>query len=370
MNMQVTERLSSMQKTNPWIAGLLLIFVFVFIACEKKDEKKEDPSSSGNFSNGVFIVNEGLFNTGTGTVSFVKRGSIDVQQKIYQKANNGIPIGNIVQSVNIIGERAFIMANNSDKVEIANKNDFNKIETLENIPYPAYIIRADENKAYISSWDNKLLILSLENLEIAGEINTGTGPTKMLKIGSKVWVLNQGGFGIDSTVSVIDIATDQLAHTIAVYPRPTGIREDMNGNIWVMCSGRGYWQGGDSKGHLICIDPYDYSLSKDIEFPVLTQHPEKLIINSSGEILFYNYPDGIYKFEISSTELETEAFIPHAGIFYGLGYDNTDNVIYATDPLDYVQNGLVYRFEASSGEMINSLNAGVIPGEFYFAPNN
>ena len=358
-----------MQKTKPWFLGLLLIFFFVFISCEKEERKKDEPSSK-NFSNGIFIINEGLFNTGTGTISFLERGGVDVQNKIYQQANNSIPIGNIVQSMNIIDEKAFILVNNSDKVEVVNSQDFKKLKTIENIQYPAYIIQADSNKAYISSWDNKLLVLSLDILEIAGEINTGTGPTKMLKTGSKVWVLNQGGFGIDSTVSVIDIATDQLAHTIAVYPRPTGIREDMNGNIWVMCSGRGFWQGGDSKGHLICINPYDYSLIKDIEFPVLAQHPEKLIINSSGEILFYNYPDGIYKFEISSTELETEAFVPHAGIFYGLGYDKTDNVIFATDPLDYVQNGLVYRFGASSGETINSFNAGVIPGEFYFAPNN
>ncbi|NOX48085.1 MAG: DUF5074 domain-containing protein [Chlorobi bacterium] len=338
----------------------------MFVSCNK-DDKKEDPPPSGNFDNGVFIINEGLFNTGTGTISFVKRGSTDVQQKVYQKANNEIPIGNIVQSMNIINGKAFIMVNNADKVEVANWNDFKKIKTLENIPYPAYIIQVDNNKAYISCWDNKLLIVSLENLEITGEIITGTGPTKMLKTGESIWVLNQGGLGLDSTISIIDNSTDQLVHTIPVFPRPTGIQKDKNGNIWVMCSGRGSWQGGDSKGHLLCIDPEDYSIIKDLKFPVSTKHPEKLIINSEGDILFYNYPDGIYKFDVSSGNLETEAFIAHTGFFYGLAYDETDNVIYSSDPLDYVQNGLVYRFDAISGELINSFNAGVIPREFYFS---
>ncbi len=358
-----------MQKIKPCILGIVLIIPILFFSCEK-DDKKEGPPSTEGYSNGVFIVNEGLFNSGTGTVSFVKRGSTDVQQKIYQKANNEIPIGNIVQSMNIIDEKAFILVNNSDKVEIVDRADFIKVKTLENIPYPAYIVQADGNKAYISSWDNKLLILSLDNLEIAGEINTGKGPTKMLKVNNKIWVLNQGGFGVDSTISVIDISADQLAHTIPVYPRPTGIQEDKNGNIWVMCSGRGVWQGGDSEGHLICIDPNDYAILKDFGFPVSTKHPEKLITNSEGDILYYNYPDGIYKFEVSSGNLETEAFIPHTGIFYGLACDKSENVIYSSDPLDYVQNGLVFRFNANSGEIINSFNAGVIPGEFCFAPKN
>jgi hypothetical protein len=358
-----------MQKIKPWFFGILLILPIMFVSCDK-DEEKEDPPSHADFSNGVFIVNEGLFNTGTGTISFVKRGSTEVQQKIYQKANNTIPIGNIAQSMNIIGEKAYIMVNNSDKVEVVNTSDFKKNKTIKNIPYPAYIIQVDDNKAYISSWDNKLMILSLDNLEVTGEINTGTGPTKMLNTGNTVWVLNQGGFGIDSTISVIDISADQLAHTIPVYPRPTGIQEDKNGNIWVMCSGRGFWQGGDSNGHLICIDPNDYSIIKDFEFSVSTQHPENLTINSNGDVLFYNYPNGIYRFEVSSTELETEAFVPHTGIFYGLAYDKADNVIYSSDPLDYVQNGLVYRFDANSGELINSFNAGVIPAEFCFVPKD
>ena len=353
-----------MHKTKYWIAGLLLIIPFLFLSCEKEEEKKDD-SPSNNFSNGVFIVNEGLFNTGTGTISFLEREGSAVQDKIYQQANNSIPIGNIVQSMNIINEQAFILVNNSDKVEIVNSTDFKRLKTIENIPYPAYIIQVDSNKAYISSWDSKLVVISLDDFEIVDEISTGTGPTKMLKVENNVWVLNQGGFGIDSTISVIDASNDQLIQTLQVYPRPTGIQRDKNGNIWIMCSGRGFWQGGDSEGHLVCVDPDNFSIIKNLEFPVKTQHPEKLVINTTSDILYYIYPNGIYKFEISSTELETEAFIPFAGTFYGLAYDMIDDVIYSSDPLDYVQNGLVYRFNANSGEMINSFNAGVIPGEFY-----
>ena len=145
-----------------------------------------------------------------------------------------------------------------------------------------------------------------------------------------------------------------------------GIQKDKNGNIWIICSGRGAWHGEASEGHLVCIDPVDYSIIYDFEFPGSAQQPEKLTINNDGDILFYNYPGGIYKFEISSSELESSAFIPYSGMFYSLAYDDVENIIYSSDALDYVQNGLVFRFNANTGEMIDSFNAGIIPGEFFF----
>jgi len=348
-----------------WIQGLFILLSVIIVSCDK--DNKEEPPPSTNYSDGVFIINEGLFNTGTGTISFMKSDGSGLLNKIYQQANNSIPLGNIVQSMNKIDDKVFVLVNNDDKVEIVNSANFRRIKTLNNITYPAYIIQADSNKAYISCWDKKLVIVSLHSLEVVGSVNTGTGPTKMLKTNDHVWALNQGGLGLDSTISVVDVSTDEVAQTIQVYPRPTGIQKDKNGNIWIMCSGRGTWHGEASEGHLLCVNPQDYSIIQDFEFPGSAQQPEKLIINSDGDILYYNYPGGIYKFEISSLELETQAFIPYNGTFYGLGFDIVDNVIYSSDAIDYVQNGLVFKFNATSGEMIDSFNTGIVPSEFHFS---
>ena len=351
-------------KMKSCIQGFLLLLSVIIVSCEK--ENKEEPPPSTNYSDGVFIINEGLFNTGTGTISFMKRDGSAVQHKIYQQANNSIPLGNIVQSMNKIDDKAFIVVNNADKVEIVNIENFQRIKTLTNITYPAYIIQAESNKAYISCWDKKLVIVSLHSLEVVGSVNTGTGPTKMLKHENEVWVLNQGGLGLDSTITIVDVSNDEVVQTIQVYPRPTGIQKDKNGNIWIICSGRGYWHGEASEGHLVCIDPDNYLIIHDFEFPGTSQQPEKLIINSEGNILYYNYPGGIYKFEISSSELESLAFIPYSGMFYSLAYDDVENTIYTSDAIDYVQNGIVFKYNAATGELLNTFNAGIVPGEFLF----
>lgn len=188
----------------------------------------------------------------------------------------------------------------------------------------------------------------------------------MAAIEQTIWVLNQGGLSIDSTISVIDYQMDKVISTIPVYPRPTGIQQDKNGLVWVLCSGKAYWHNGASKGHLVAIDPINYSLQKDIVFPDTINHPEKLVINNTGDVLFYNYSDGVYKIGIESNSLETSPFIEYPGTLYSLGYDPVDNYIYISDPVDYIQKGWVFRFNEKTGLVVDSVPAGIVPREYEF----
>jgi hypothetical protein len=361
------------QPTRKNIALTIIIFgLFIIAACSKED--KDDPpiTDPPGYSKGVFIVNEGPFQSGTGTITFVDRFDAGVEQKVFQLANDGAVLGNVVQSMNhnaLASEYAFIAVNNANKIDVVDIKTFEKVRTIANVPSPRYVEFGENNKMYVSCWDNTVKIYTLDDTEYFGQLETGEGPEKMLKIGSSIWVLNQGGFSTDSTITIISTETDQVLHTLDVYPKPTGIQVDQYNHVWVLCSGMG-WNGfpspGDSEGHLVCIDPGDYSVIKDLAFPSTEAHPEKLVIDESGSYLFYNHLDGIYKFDVHSPELEEEPFIPRPAMFYGLGLDREEDILYASDPLDYVQQGRVYRYNAITGMLIDSLQAGIIPGEFYF----
>ncbi len=253
---------------------------------------------------------------------------------------------------------------------IVDTKTFKKFGTIENLPSPRYIIKADDENAFVSCIDdNSVKIINLNGFEILGSIPVN-GPEKMMKVNNnQIWVLSQGGFSVDSSLTVIDIASKSIVQTIQVYPQPSGIQQDKNGNIWVMCSGRNAWHpGGNSEGHLLCIHPNDYTILKDITFPSAENHPEELAINMTKEILYYRYPGGICKIGIDATEPETDPFIARANGFYTLAYDEMDNTLYGTDPLDYVQNGWVFRYNAEIGAVIDSIETGIIPGEIYFVP--
>ena len=69
--------------------------------------------------------------------------------------------------------------------------------------------------------------------------------------------------------------------------------------------------------------------------------------------------NGIYKFGINESALPANPFV--AGYFYGIGVDPLDDKIYAADPLDFSQDGIMWRYNSSSGMRIDSIRVGKVP---------
>ncbi len=342
-------------------AGILL---FTF-SCKKPNE---DVPVIELQDNRVFVINEGPFQSGTGSLSIINRDSLTVQNNVFEKINNR-PLGNLVQSMEVFEDKAYIVVNNANRVEIADAESLLSLGTIENLNMPRYFLGISTEKAYVSCMDNTVAVVNLNNNTITKNIACGTGPERMLLVENKTFVLNLGAYSVDSTISVINTGVDTVSATIVLAAKPNGICNDKNGNLWIICSGNGWngWpQASDSKGHLFCINPNDYSIIKDIEFPTNTEHPEKLVINKSKDVLFYVMTDGIYEFEISSTELNTNPFIACNTMFYGLGFDDKIEYIYGTDAKDFVQNGWVYRYNSIDGALVDSFNIGIAPNGFCF----
>jgi hypothetical protein len=137
----------------------------------------------------------------------------------------------------------------------------------------------------------------------------------------------------------------------------------------VLCSGKGY-NGfpaqGDTPAKLVCLDPASLDILEEFTFPETGNHPDNLVIDEDGNTLYYNHPAGIFAFTVGAAALNTQPFIASGTMYYGLGFDESLGMIYATDPLDYAQDGLVYRFNASDGSAVDSFVAGMIPNGFWF----
>jgi hypothetical protein len=345
-------------------AIFLFIVLFFFSACDKSN----DPPPNGQWSNSVFIVNEGPFQNGTGTIMAYDRTTGQVSADLFEAAN-GRPLGNIVQSITVHEGLAYIMVNNAHKIEVVNYSDFKSVATIENITYPRYFIGLDTASALVSCWDNTVKFIDLNSFTVTGMVEVGTGPDEMVKYEDRCFVVNSGGFGLDSTVSVFNINGPSLEIKILVGHHPAGIRLDKDHNLWVLCAGKG-WNGfpdpGDTPAKLVCINPVSLEITKEFVFDDNENHPDNLIINKDGSILYYNHPEGIFTFPVNSSSLSAQAFISSAKILYALGYDNKEDLIYATNPLDNNQNGYVYRFQSSDGSAIDTVMAGIVPTGFWF----
>jgi len=361
-------------KTLSFLQLNILAFLGLLLGLTSCQDDIEDLNTKSYPIGGMYICNEGPFLSGTGTIDYYSLDKHTLEKDIFL-SRNGVPLGNIAQSMVRIGNTIYIVVNNSNKIEIVKADSFSSIGSIEGLTLPRYMLAVSDTKAYVSCWDNTIAIIDLTTNQVKGHITVGTGPEKMLKSGSDVFVLNQGGFSIDSTISIININTDQVVQTLAVYPKPSGIvKDEVSGAIWVMCSGKGYngWPAADdSEGHLLKVEgSSSYVSTVDIMFPDKSIHPEKLILNSWRNELLYLYNSGIYKQGLSSAQLDTAVFVNKGIPFYGFGFDNQGSaeasLVVASDPVDYTQDGWVYMFSAADGHVVDSVRAGIIPTDFIF----
>ncbi|MBK7030905.1 MAG: hypothetical protein IPH45_17600 [Bacteroidales bacterium] len=339
------------------LASLFLLAVITF-SCTKEDDNKE----AGNYQKGIFITNEGPFQTGTGTITFVDGITGKVTQDIFN-LENGRELGNVVQSMTLYNNNAYVVVNNASKIEVVNASSFKSVATITGLSQPRYLQVINDKKAYVSDWAGVVQIIDLTENSVTGSIPAGTGPEMMLKAGEFVYVLNAGGFSVDSTITIINSSTDQVVKTLTVAKRPTGIVQDESGKIWVLCSGKGFngWPAADdTEGHLIRIDPETQTDDIDIAFDDSSMHPEKLVINKAGNTLYFLFDNGIYRYN-TALALAVPTKVSHSNL-YALAIDHGKNYLMTSDPKDFQSNGWMIRYDAESGALIDSVQAGVIPG--------
>jgi YVTN family beta-propeller protein len=347
---------------------LWAMVAFMGSACDTDND-----NTSGLYQNGVFIVNEGPFNSGTGTISFLDRHSKTVTNSIFSKINDR-PLGNIVQSLNFHNDKGYVVINNANKVEVVEKGTFKSIATIEGLPFPRHFLGIDQGKAYISCWGGshgEVKVVDLSSHSVVKTIAVHTGPDAMAKIGNKVFVVNGGGFGSDNKISVIDVTTDQVIETIVVDDNPNSIRADAQGKLWILCGGKKTYDAitwdiiveQSSKPAILQLDPTNYSILKRLEFGNIFESPSSLAINSDGTTLFYLLGFGVAQLNTTDNQLPAQPIIEAS--FYGLGYDPATEYLYAADAGDYSSAGKVIRF-MSTGVPVDTFSVGVIPNGFYF----
>jgi hypothetical protein len=142
---------------------------------------------------------------------------------------------------------------------------------------------------------------------------------------------------------------------------PNSLLVDQNNKIWILCSGG----INATEPKLIKFNPQTRSIEATFTFPQTTDSPRNLTINAAKDQLYFLNTD-VFKMNINNQSLPSDPFINNINnTFYGLGIDPVNEDVYVSDAIDYVQNGIIFRY-TSSGTLINQFNAGIIPSSFLY----
>lgn len=341
---------------------LLLLFTIanLLASCTKNTD---DQSGSILTGNGVFIINEGNFMGGNGSLSFYSYDSLKMFNNIFLNAN-GRPLGDVPNSLVISGERIYIVVNNSGKVEVVDKNTLESVKTITGLIAPRNISIVSSTKAYVSSiYSDSLAILDLSDNSISGYINLRRSSEAIAVIRNKAFVANWVG---GKKVMVINTDTDKVIDSVEVAIEPESMVIDRNKILWVLCNGG--WKR-EYYAELIAVNTSTNDIERRIVFPSKQASPYCLQIDGDGSTLYY-LESGVQKIKIDAASVPAVPYILESGhYFYKMGVNPVNGDILVTDAVDYQQKGhlLIYN---KTGNLVSDELADIIPGMVCFKLNS
>ena len=313
---------------------------------------------SNQTGNGMYIINEGGYGASNSSISFLNFNSGIVTQDLFFETNQ-YPLGDICQSMRIIGSKAFIVVNNSGKVEVCNKFNLQHIAAINGLVSPRYILPISNSKAYITDlYSNYISVVDLNTYQIIESIPCPTGTEQMLEIFGKVYVTNIK----TNYLYVINTLTDNVSDSIFIGKTTIDILQDKNGKLWISCA-KAYPE--NPYGSIIKLNPVNDEIESTYQFPNQLDAPFRMCFNPTYDTLYY-INQNVYRMGITESALPLNAFINQGDrYFYGLGIDPNSGIICVADANGFTGTGSVYRY-SSNGVFKDSFLAGIGTSGLYF----
>ncbi|SNR45773.1 MULTISPECIES: YncE family protein [Hymenobacter] len=339
-----------------------------FASCDSNDNESSPKYNLNKDGSNVFVLNEGQYGTPNGEVSLFSKSSRTLLDNSTFHTVNQRDLGDVVQSMLVVGEQGYIVLNNSKKVEVVNLKTFASVATVNGLEQPRYAVAAATNKVYISEWVSlggagRVSVLDTRTNIITKTIAVGRQPEQLLLAGGKVYVANSD----ENTVSVINPSTDAVEATITVQDGPSSLVQDQAGTIWVLCGGITRYGNtppypvlSSTPANLIKLNTTTPAAS--VVLPFARGGASNLRLNGAKTKLYYRYAGAVYEMNTTATTLPATPLIRRS--FYGFDVDPADNTIYGS-VAPFTTTGKFIRYQAT-GAAIDSFNVGLLPNGFVF----
>ena len=362
---------------------MLLTVTAVLAACTGSVDGLEEENFS-NTGQGVFILNEGNYNSGNSTLSYYNPETRTVENGIFQRANDR-KLGDTGQSITLHDGVAYVAVENSgiiwgiDAETFRVKGQLTSSQT-EHMINPRYIHFLSDTKAYVTDlYSPFITIFNPKTFQYIGSIGVpevkanGYASTElMVQYGQYVFI---NCWCYTDLIVVIDTKQDAVAGVIHLKTsmQPKSMVLDARNKLWVLTDG-GYGTDTDSFGenipHLYRIDAETRSVEDDQALDT-DEATVQIAVNSARDTLYIINND-IYRMGIQERHVPVRPFIKapvdkkgarHK--LYGINVNPRNGDIYVADAVDYSQSGVIYRY-SRKGDLLDQFRVGINPNGFAF----
>jgi hypothetical protein len=332
------------------IKQLQFLFLAVLVLVSCTDDIEIVPL--GAYENGFFVSNEGKFDSDTAEVTFISYDGQTVKQDVFKSENNGAVLGDTQQSITFYEDKAFLILNVSNKIEVVNRYTFKRITTintgLNNPRYMAFV----NGKGYITNWgaggnpdDDFVAVINLSTYMVETTIAVVEGPEKVVAHQNNLYVAHQGGWGINNKISVISTANNSVTAFIEVGDVPKALIIH-NNQLLVLSSGRGSWQiGGPTNGRLDKINLTNNEVSTFNSFA--GDKPSDMVMYNDE--LYYTQGTKVFKTNPNAASFASQEILNVANYNMGnpYGFNVANDKIYICDAKTFNVDGSLKIFNLS-----------------------
>ena len=343
---------------------ILPIVSLLIISCKKNpgpEPTEPNPEPTQEYFK-VFIGCEGNFGSANGSVSAYSPSTKEIISSYYHTAN-GSSLGDIVQSIEEIDGKNYIVVNNSGKIEVVDTANFENTGTINGLSSPREIKKTSSNIAYVSDlFSNSIQVIDLTTNSIINSISV-SGWTESILVQNNISYITCPGANL---VYKVDNTNHILLDSVITNDSPMNIIGDKNGDLWVLCSG----QWGTNSATLERINTSSLSAFQVDTVINLNSSASKLCTNDAADVLYW-IDGGVNSMHVDQVgSINTVISITSSGLgsstnLYGLGIQETTGNIYATDAIDWTQAGKLYVFD-NMGALLDSAITGIGPQAIHF----
>lgn len=354
-----------MKSVKPFTLAISIILFLIFAGCDTVEDENGDARGAG-----VLVVNQGNFGDANGSVSVYDPAA---QQSRASAITN---LGSILQSAALVGDRLYLMANTGERIDIFDAETLERTGQITDIISPRYMVSRGQ-KGYVTNLygasgsfsGGKVTVIDLEQNQKLKEVVVGNNPEGLAIIGDRLYVANFG-FGEGSTVSVIDLNSEEVVDTLdADCDGPRFLLPDQDGELFVVCTGRTIFDEnfvpiGETDGAVRVLEGStgEILVRIDVEGRIGSEGPgqDAFYSQETGLIYVVKNQDSILVFDSNGNDL-----IDEIGPFEGdpigaVAYDAERGHFYLGRVAGFVESGAV-TIHTGDGTEIDRFTAGIAP---------
>ncbi|BFO64418.1 hypothetical protein NK356_22640 [Chryseobacterium sp. S0630] len=327
-----------------------VVLLFNISSCTNSSDEIE--ISPITYQNGYFISNEGNYNSQGAKVTFVTRDLSLKQDDVYGYNNNEI-LGDVLQTIGLNGNKAYLVINNSNKIVVVDRYTFKKLGVItDQLDNPRGITFAN-NFIYVSNTNfvahtQSITKYKASDYSFVSKISTTEVSDKTVEAGGNVFVQNASS-GYGNKITYINTSNDAKTE-ITVPNGQIGNTVSYKSNVYTISS--------------TATDSYIYKISSTGALtPVITLAgiPSATNLQIDNDKIYFSSGNKVYTTGLATPTVPTSPLLTAAdgGPYFTLyGFNVIDGRIFASDVKQFTQESEMVIYSAATGAKMGSLKTG------------